>query len=107
MSVSPLGTLTAVGAGTKVNIGPLEPPLTFQVTGSTSSGSGSAIVKLQVSNTGGSTDGEWMNAGTVTLILSASSTSDGFVINTRWPFARMYVPTISGTGASVSGTIGG
>jgi hypothetical protein len=78
------------------------PSRNIQVSGTTSSGGGSASVVVEVSND----RSNWMPFGTIALTLSTTSTSDGIVMDARWPFVRARVAAISGTGASVSATMG-
>ncbi len=71
---------------------------TYQVTGKTSAGSGSATVRVEVSND----ELDWLEAATVTLALVAAEySSDGFVLCAPWRFVRANVVAISGTGAFV------
>jgi hypothetical protein len=74
----------------------------FQATGLTVSGSGSAIVAVQVSND----NVNWLTAGTITLTLSSSATTDGFVIDAGWRYVRGNVTAISGTGANTTLWVG-
>lgn len=71
---------------------------TFQGVGSTSSGAGSATIIVQVSND----DTNWLTAGTITLTLSTTASSDGFVMDAPWAFVRGNVTAISGTGAAAT-----
>lgn len=101
-----LSNKTATGAGDST------PPIqdnaqsssnrTAQVVGTTTAGAGAAAVNIEVSNDGSN----WLVAGTVTLTLSTTSTSDGFVIDAAWLFVRANVTSISGTGAAVSAYLG-
>ncbi len=70
----------------------------FQADGTTSSGSGAATVKVQVS----ANRADWIDLGTITLTLGTTSTSDGFTSSAPWPYYRGNVTAISGTGASVN-----
>lgn len=74
----------------------------FQASGLTTSGAGAAVVTIEVSNDRIS----WLTAGTISLTLGTTATSDGFTMTASWPFARAYVTSISGTGAEVSATVG-
>lgn len=78
-------------------------PATAMVIGSTSSGAGSATVYIQVSND----NTNFITACTVTLTLSTSVAVDGCGISVPWRYIRMNVNAISGTGAAVTGTLGG
>lgn len=75
---------------------------TVQVSGRTTAGSGVADVTFQVSND----NVHWLDAGNITLALGTSDVTDGFTMTASWPFARFFVNTISGTGASVDGLVG-
>lgn len=66
--------------------------------GTTTAGSGASVITIEVSNNGTS----WQTAGTITLTLGTTQTSDGFAIDAPWFFIRANVTSISGTGASVS-----
>lgn len=74
----------------------------FQAYGTTSSGSGSAVVTIQGSIFGTN----YVSLGTITLTLGTSVTSDGFAIDACWPYVRANVTTLSGTGASVTADMG-
>jgi len=77
---------------------------TFQLIGRTTSGSGSAIVKIQGSLTGGAGNDQWVDIMTITLTLSsdgASTNSDGQASDSAWSFIRTNITTLTGTGASV------
>ena len=77
-------------------------PTTFQASGTTTAGAGSAVVAIEVSND----NANWLTLGTITLTLGTSSTSDGFAALAAWGFVRCNVTTLTGTGASVSITMG-
>jgi hypothetical protein len=70
----------------------------FQATGATSAGSGSATVVIEVSNDGTN----YNTLGTITLTLGTSSTGDGFAVSNTWEYYRAKLTAISGTGASVT-----
>jgi len=74
----------------------------FQATGVTTAGAGSATVKIQVSND----ETAWLDLGTITLTLSTSAASDGFSTIAPWAFVRANLTAISGTGASVTVSMG-
>ena len=46
------------------------------------------------------------DVGTITLTLGTSSTSDGFAALAAWGFVRCNVTTLTGTGATVSVSMG-
>ena len=95
-----LDAKTATGAGTGIY---KDAPLsTFQATGTTTSGAGAATINIEVSND----QTNWLTLGTISLTLSTTSATDGFVANSPWKFVRGNVTAISGTGASVSATMG-
>lgn len=91
-----LSEATATGVGSVFQLG--ETKATFQASGTTSSGSGAATVKVQVSNN----RHDWIDLGTITLTLSTTSSSDGFASDASWAYVRGNVTAISGTGASVN-----
>jgi hypothetical protein len=72
----------------------------FQAYGSTSAGSGSATILIQVSNV--DTDAAYITMGTITLTLGTTVTADGFASDAPWKFVRAKVSAISGTNASVN-----
>lgn len=73
---------------------------TFQLIGKTSSGVGAASVDVEFSND--PTKNNWVLAGTITLTLGTSETSDGFYSNTSWTYARGKINSISGTDAELT-----
>lgn len=77
---------------------------TFQAVGRTTSSTGACAVSIEVSND--SNSDAWVVAGTMGLTLGTTDTSDGFMMFASWPFARVVVNSISGTGASVDVTVG-
>lgn len=74
--------------------------VSFQLTGTTSSGGGAATASIEVSNDGTN----WLPSalGTLSLTLSTVASSDGFVANTKFLYMRANLSAISGTGASVT-----
>lgn len=95
-----LNAATATGAGNA--IGGVNGAKTYQAYGATSSGSGSATIVVQGSNNGAN----WDTIGTITLTLTTTTASDSFASEDRYGQVRMNVTAISGTGASVSGSVG-
>jgi len=91
-----LSDKTATGAGDAYSVP--NSKRTFQADGTTSSGAGSATVKVQVSND----NSNWIDLGTITLTLATTSSSDGFSSDAPWRYVRGNVTAISGTGASVN-----
>ncbi len=79
---------------------------TFQASGATSSGAGSATVVIEVTNFENPTNADWLTLGTITLTLGTTRTSDGFASLAAWAKYRARVSAISGTGASVDVMMG-
>lgn len=90
---------TATGAGTAYA---MVGKRTFQATGTTTSGSGAATVKIQVSNDASN----WLDLATISLTLSTTAASDGLAADAPWGYVRANVTAISGTGASVTVRMG-
>jgi hypothetical protein len=94
---------TAGQTGTAQNIQTLrivQDNRTFQATGQTTSGTGTATVNVEVSND----SSNWILMGSITLTLGTTTTSDGFVAQANWTYVRGKIPSagITGTGASVN-----
>lgn len=70
----------------------------FQLFGQTSAGAGAAAVDVQVSND----NTNWITQRTISLTLSASTTTDGYVDRAIWKYVRGNVTSISGTNAAVT-----
>lgn len=98
--VTLLDATVTTGAGDAV--ANVSAPKTYQVSGLTSAGVGSAIVVVEGSNDNNS----WNTIGTVTLTLGTSITSDSFLSNDRFVYVRGNVTTLTGTDATVSLTRG-
>lgn len=77
--------------------------MTFQARGSTSAGAGSATIEIRVSND--NVDYTTL-AGTITLTLSTTVVGDGFASLGAWRYVKAHVSALSGTGASVTVTMG-
>lgn len=75
---------------------------TYQVNHNTSSGSGAATVKVQVSND----NSLWIDLATFTLTLSATPNAEGATSDAVWKWTRFNVTSISGTDATISAYIG-
>ena len=98
----------ATGAGARIRL--LGPQHTFMASGETSASTGAATILVQVTNidapsdsaVSGDNNGYWITAGTITLTLGTTITSDGFAINAPWKWARFHISAISGTDATVS-----
>lgn len=96
-----LNNATATGPGDIIQLRNAE--ITFQATGSTTTGSGAATIAIEVSNDGRG----WLVIGTITLTLSTTVATDGFAVDAQWNFVRANATAISGTGAAVTVTTGG
>jgi hypothetical protein len=94
-------TTTGAGVGAPGNASPVASK-SYQVAGTTTAGSGSAVVLIQGSNDGTN----WDTIGTVTLTLGTASTSGSFASQDRYMQVRGNVTTLTGTGASVTATMG-
>jgi hypothetical protein len=75
---------------------------TYQASGTTSAGSGAATILIQGANDATN----WETIGTISLTLGTAATSASFASNDRYSSIRANVSAISGTGASVSATVG-
>lgn len=95
-----LNRVTATGAGGGVAKGVEN--MTFQAYGTTSSGAGAASIDIQVSND----SANWTTAGTLKLTLGTIASTDALAVQASWPFVRGNVTSISGTGATVTLTVG-
>ena len=82
---------------------------TFQAFGATTAGAGAATIVIEVSNIEDPANGtnvDWITAGTITLTLATTRTSDGFGMVIPWRNVRARITAISGTGAAVSVSMG-
>jgi len=104
-SVEILTNKTTTGAGNKFT--PRYVKRSFQAYGTTSSGSGSVSIKIEASNIAIPDETDWIELGTIYLTLGTTRTTDGFTTDAPWRHVRGNVTSISGTGASVSATMGG
>jgi len=90
----------ATGAGTSTDM--IEGGImAVEANGKTSSGTGAAIIEIQVSNN----NSTWQTAGTINLNLGPTQTSSRFEMDASWMgwlYVRAKLTSISGTGASVS-----
>jgi len=75
---------------------------TFQAYGSTSAGTGSVTVAIQLSND----NTHWVTFNSISLTLGTTDTTDGFSTDEPWKYVRANVTEISGTGATVSVLMG-
>ena len=96
-----LSAAAAVGASAAIDVRG-KANMTFQASGATTAGAGSAVVVIDVSNDGVN----WIVAGTITLVLSTTTSTDGFAAQAAWSFVRARVSAISGTGATATVTLG-
>jgi hypothetical protein len=71
---------------------------TFQASGFTSAGAGAVDVKIQASND----KTNWVEIGSISLVLGVAVVSDGFASDAPWAFIRGNVDSISGTDAQVT-----
>lgn len=96
-------TTTASGAAFSPGTG----RRTFHAYGITSAGSGAATIVIEVSNLATpAANADWITAGTITLTLGTTRTSDGFATSAGWKHVRARVSAFSGTGATVNVLIG-
>lgn len=79
---------------------------TFQATGITSAGAGTATVTIQGSNVDspatGTTDADWVDIATFDMTLSTTKTGGGAVSDAPWKHVRAVLASLTGTGAAVS-----
>ena len=92
----------AIATGIDETYIPLGHERTYQLVGSVSSGSGTCVVDIEVSN-----DGEnFVNMHTMEMNLSTTVNSDTYFSIEPWKYVRGNVTAISGTDASVDLTLG-
>ena len=72
---------------------------TYSASGTTSAGSGSATIVIEVRN---DTSEAYITMGTITLTLGTTATADGLSSIVPWKYTRARVTAISGTNATVS-----
>lgn len=81
---------------------------TYQATGTTTAGAGSATIIVEVTNVEAPTaDTQWTTAGTITLTLGTAEVAGGFAMDAAWRNVRARLSAISGTGAKVSVRLAG
>jgi hypothetical protein len=93
-----LDKVTTQVTGNPQNVQALRIPTdnkTFQAT-CTSSGSGSAVVLVEVSNN----NVNWITMGTITVSFPTTTPTDGFVSSANWTYVRGRIDSI--TNATVS-----
>jgi hypothetical protein len=100
-SVQLLSAVIATGAGPSHQ--PWGEKRTFHATGTTSAGAGAATIIVEASSVDApSLDGDWVELGTITLVLAVTRSSDGFASDAAWRHVRGRVSAISGTNATVT-----
>lgn len=82
---------------------PVNGKLTIQIVGSATSGAGAASVPIYVSND----NVNWLLKTAISLTFGTTEVSAGYELDYPWAYVKLYVDSISGTGAKVSGYIGG
>ena len=97
-------TTGATATGAQTTIFKDSPYATFQAYGTTSAGSGTAVVSIQGSNIDNTN--AFITLGTISLTLGTTITADGFTTTAPWKYIRANVVSISGTGASVNVLMG-
>jgi len=95
-----LNAVTVNGAGQAYQ--PIGARRTFQATGQTSAGAGTADVIVEGSNDGTN----WTEIGTITLVLSSTISNGGFASEAPWRHVRGRVANLTGTNAAVSLNMG-
>ncbi len=94
-------TVTGAGTGKVGNTVPYSTK-TYQGTGSTASGTGTAVISVEGSNDASN----WDVIGTITLTLGTTATSGSFTSYDRYTQNRGNVTTLTGTGAAITLTMG-
>jgi hypothetical protein len=75
--------------------------LIFYASGTTTAGAGAATIPCEGNQVDSAVDADWVNLGTITLVLGTTSTGDGFSSpSAPWKFVRCRVSAISGTNAN-------
>lgn len=74
----------------------------FQALSQTTASTGSLVVNIEVSND----CVNYVVVGTISLSLTTTTKTDGFVTNANWACVRSNVTTLTGTGASVDVWLG-
>lgn len=97
-SVKLLNAATATGPGEAHNL--FRGEKSFQLTGQTSAGAGSATVTVEVCDQ--DVPVNWITMCTITLALTTATSTDGSTSNAPWRWVRGNVTAISGTGAAVT-----
>jgi len=99
MATTLLNAATATGASQALSL--RDGDKAFQVYGTTSAGAGAATIDVEVSNDGT----RWDTVATLTLTLSTTEDVESWSMDAFWAYARYYVTAISGTDATVYGTV--
>lgn len=100
-AVKMLDAVTATGLSERH--APRSAKRTFQATGATSAGAGSAVVDILASNDGVG----FLVIGTISLTLGVTSVTDGFASDAPWLYIKADLKTLTGTDATVTVTMGG
>jgi hypothetical protein len=96
-----LNAVNATGASEAFSIGANSK--TFHAGGQTTSGSGAAVIAIEVSN---DQTLPWLELGTINLTLGTVPTAGGVAMEAGWTFVRARVVSISGTGAFLTVAMG-
>jgi len=97
MATQLLTNATATGAGAAIPIRSSTMAYiykSFQAVGAMSTGSGSATIKIEVSNDGAN----FVTLGTIGLALSTTTATDGFACSVTWAFVRANVTALTTNG---------
>ena len=92
-----LNAATTTGAGDEIQIRITDSPFvfrSFQAVGVMSASTGTAVIKIQVSNDGVNC----IDMGTISLALTTSESSDGFAVINTWQYFRANVTTLTSNG---------
>lgn len=93
---------SATTTGNKAAVRGVNTNKTYEFVGSTTAGTGTAVIGIQGSNLQSS----WSTIATTSLTLGTVTTSATAAGTDRWVWLRAVVTTLTGTGASVSITAG-
>lgn len=96
-----LDQVTTTATGNSVE--PYHTNRTYEAFGSTSAGTGSASIVIEARN---SESAAWKTLVTISLSLTTAGVSDGAQSSAAWRYIRARVTTLTGTGATVSATLG-
>lgn len=108
VSITMLNAATAVGAGDHKT--PNRDEKALQASGTTTSGTGAAVVEFQGCNlatpTSPAVTGEWTTFAVIKLKLATTKDSKAILSSAPFKHVRANVASISGTGAAVSAHMG-